>query len=104
MLDLKRFPPGFETCDELRSEFMRALIMHFIECSRSAPARRVSTVEPNIPLTLIRYWHDPDDLPGDVQACLSTWNSMGDLGVETRFFCDESAAAYIAANYGADEN
>jgi hypothetical protein len=56
-----------------------------------------------IPKTLIRYWHDPSDLPEDVRACLDSWDRLGEEGFEFRMFNDVSAAAYIADVYGERE-
>jgi len=56
-----------------------------------------------IPRTLIRYWHDPGDLPDDVRSCLDSWTRLREVGFEIRTFNDASAAVYIAARYGSRE-
>jgi len=56
-----------------------------------------------IPRTLVRFWHDPSDLPPDVRKCLGRWDALRDEGFAFRMFGDVSAAAYIAERYGPRE-
>ena len=93
---------GFDECARLRSAFIRDLtLQQFERSARSAADFRTEAAL--IPKTLIRYWHDPSDLPEDVRACLNTWDRLGDEGVEFFMFDDSSAAAYIADAYGERE-
>lgn len=100
MLKLDAYPLGFEEDDCLRSAFMRTLTLH--QANRSAtdgvggPLRSAG-----VPRTLVRYWHDPHDVPDDVEACLASWDRLIAEGFEFRMFSDESAAAYISERYGA---
>jgi len=96
------YPPGFEESDQLRSAFIRKLTLHLIRCP-SSPQAGGSPVPKAMPRTLIRYWHDPSDLPDDVRNCLASWDRLADEGFEIRMFCDTSAAAYIAERYGTRE-
>jgi hypothetical protein len=102
MLKMDAYPPGFEEDDRLRSAFMRALTLH-----QSDPSATPSFDEPirsaALPRTLIRYWHDPQDVPDDVRACLASWDRLHDEGFKIRTFSDASAAAYIAERYGAQQ-
>jgi mannosyltransferase OCH1-like enzyme len=91
------YPPGFEESDQLRSAFIRKLTLRLLRCP-SAPQAGGS-----VPRTLVRYWHDPNDLPDDVRDCLASWDRLVDEGFKIRMFCDMSAAAYIAERYGARE-
>lgn len=93
------YPQGFEECDRLRSAFVRRVTLEQLACpagSGAPPAR-----EAGIPKRLVRYWHDPSDLPDDVKACLDSWDRLGDEGFEFHTFDDASAGAYIASTYDA---
>jgi hypothetical protein len=96
------YPLGFEEDDRLRSAFIRDLTLQQLNLSVT-----LSTAEPShsvrIPKTLIRYWHDPSDVPEDVRACLNSWDRLGEEGFQFRMFDDVSADLYIANEYGARE-
>jgi hypothetical protein len=96
------YPLDFEENDRLRSAFIRDLTLQQLERSTSFSAGGL-TETALIPKTLIRYWHDPCDVPDDVRACLNSWDRLGDEGFEFRMFDDISAAAYIADWYGERE-
>lgn len=98
---LRAFPAGFEENDALRSSFMRGLAL----LPQPEPAQRdiCENSAADIPRTLVRYWHDASEIPGDVQACLASWDVLEREGFSLRMFDDLSAAAYIAAAYGARE-
>src|ERR1035438_3631300 len=96
------YQPGFEEDDRRRSAFIRDLTLQqrdFLATS-SAGGLAESAL---IPKTLIRYWHDPCDVPEDVRACLNSWDRLGEEGFEFRMFDDVSASAYIADVFGARE-
>lgn len=65
------YPPGFEEDDRLRSAFVRTLTLHQVDRSATygvdGPLRSAG-----VPRTLIRYWHDPNDVPDDVRTCLAS--------------------------------
>jgi Glycosyltransferase sugar-binding region containing DXD motif len=96
------YPPGFEEDDRLRSAFIRDLTLEQLDRSATSSGGRpiLSTA---VPRTLIRYWHDPCDVPDDVRACLDSWDRLRGEGFEFRMFGDASAAAYIAERYDARE-
>jgi mannosyltransferase OCH1-like enzyme len=96
------YPPGFEEDDCLRSTFIRDLTLQQLERS-ATPSAGGPTQSAAVPRTLIRYWHDPCDVPDDVRACLDSWNRLRDEGFEFRMFSDASAATYIAERYSARE-
>lgn len=102
MHNMDSYPVGFENYDRLRSAFIRDLTLQqldrFTTLSIGGPTQSAL-----VPKTLIRYWHDPNDVPEDVRACLDSWDRLGDEGFEFRMFNDVSAAAYIADRYGAQE-
>lgn len=91
--------PGFEENEDLRSAFIRDLILQQIQL----PTEQIKDLQgtfPQIPRRLVRYWHDLSDLPDDVCACLNSWNSLVDEGFEFHMFDDISAATYIGDIYG----
>src|SRR5687767_2598109 len=99
---MEAYPPGFEEIEHQRSAFIRELTLHLLDQPNS-PRVLGSPVPNTVPRTLIRYWHDPNDLPDDVRDCLASWDHLVDEGFAIRMFCDESAATYIAERYGARE-
>lgn len=102
MQDMKSYPIGFEEDDRLRSAFIRDLTLQQLERTGTSIIGEL-TETTIIPKTLIRYWHDPGNLPDDVRTCLASWDRLRDDGFEFRMFDDASAAAYIATRYGARE-
>jgi hypothetical protein len=99
---MDQYPLGFEEDDCLRSAFIRDLTLQQLD--RLATSNDLGlTQSALIPRILIRYWHDPFDVPDDVRACLNSWDRLGEEGFELRLFSDASAAAYIAERYGARE-
>lgn len=101
MLNLDAFPCGFEEDDRLRSKFVRALTLRQLV---AVPTKSVGVSrDVQIPRTIVRFWHDPRNLPEDVRACLVTWERLRDYGIDLRMFDDVSAAAYIASRFGARE-
>lgn len=101
-MNLDAYPPGFEQDDQLRSAFIRALTLRQLD-SGLAEYAGISMGSAEIPRTLVRYWHDPDDLPDDVQACMDSWTPLGALGFKLHTFCDTSAASYISAKFSPRE-
>jgi len=96
------YPLGFEEDDRLRSAFIRHLTLQQLDLSATSSAGELIEAA-LIPKTLIRYWHDPCDVPEDVRACLNSWDRLSEEGFEFRMFDDVSASAYIADGYGARE-
>ncbi len=99
---MEAYRPGFEEAEQQRSAFIRELTLHLLGQPNS-PGAVGPPIPKTVPRTLIRYWHDPNDLPDDVRDCLASWDHLVDEGFEIRMFCDESAATYIAERYGARE-
>jgi hypothetical protein len=96
------YPQGFEENDRLRSAFIRDLTLEQLD-QAATPSAGGSTQREGIPRTLVRYWHDPCDVPDDVRACLDSWDPLREEGFEFRMFSDASAAAYIAERYSTRE-
>ncbi len=97
------YPQGFEEDDRLRSDFIRDLTLRQLRADHaSSRGERTEETTP-IPRTLVRFWHDPSDVPADVQNCLESWDALLDAGFTLRMFGDASAASYIAERYGRRE-
>lgn len=90
--------PDFENDDLLRSAFVHELTLAQIK-DTDEPDGGHPTAS-SIPRTLVRYWHNLDELPEDVEECLRSWDHLGDEGFQIRTFDDLSAREYIAAKYG----
>ena len=96
------YPLGFEEDDRLRSVFIRSLTLH--QLNRSATSNVTgSNLASSIPKTLVQYWHDPHDVPEDVQTCINSWKRLSAEGFAFRMFNDVSAAEYITEWYGKSE-
>ncbi|CAA2145143.1 glycosyltransferase family 32 protein [Methylobacterium bullatum] len=95
-------PLGFEESEPLRSAFIRDVTLRQLRqpAAQDAPSSGMA----RIPRRLVRYWHDPSDLPDDVRVCLDSWNRLDTDGFEFRLYDDVTAAAYIADRYGARES
>ena len=97
------YPPGFEEDDRLRSSFVRQLTLQQLErVGASSLPEPPEQTEP-IPKTLVRFWHDADNVPPDVRNCLESWETLRDHGFTFRMFSDTSATIYIAERYGSRE-
>lgn len=96
------YPLGFEENDCLRSAFIRELTLAQLDRAATPTAAGLGHAGA-VPRTLIRYWHDPRDVPDDVRACLDSWDPLRNEGFELRMFNDMSAAAYIAERYSTRE-
>jgi hypothetical protein len=97
------YPPGFEEDDGLRSDFIRQVTLRQIERDRAPSGCGRADQAELIPRTLVRFWHDPYDVPPDVRACMESWDALRDEGLHFRMFGDASASAYIAERYGPRE-
>lgn len=95
-------PLDFENDALLRSNFVRELTLHQIKSADQGFGGSYIR-NASIPRTLIRYWHNPNELPEDVRECLNSWNRLSREGFEIRTFNDLSAKAYIADKFGARE-
>lgn len=104
MLTMSAYPVGFEENEPLRSDFIRVLTLHQLDQDPtvSREGRRRPAAAP--PRTLVRFWHDPSDVPEDVKVCLDSWERLRDRGFEFRMFDDASAATYISDTFGQRES
>lgn len=94
---------GFEEDDHLRSAYIRKLTIQQLERTMTPTVDAGPTKSTSVPKTLIRYWHDPRNLPEDVRTCIDSWSPLREEGFEFRMFCDALANAYIAENYDTRE-
>ncbi len=78
------YPPGFEEDDCLRSAFIRDLTLQQLDRS-ATPSAGGPTQSAAVPTTLIRYWHDPCDVPDDVRACLDSWDPLREAGLRSDY-------------------
>lgn len=101
--EMGAYPPGFEEDDRLRSDFIRQLTLRQLGGDRGSSRYDRTDQTVLIPRTLVRFWHDPFDVPPDVRNCLNSWDALRDEGFAFRMFDDASAAAYIAERYGPRE-
>ena len=94
-LEAASFPSGFHENDELRSQFMRRLILR-----DTAPGQEISTAACTIPKVPVRFWHNAREVPDDVQECLSSWGVLETEGFKVLTYDDASAESYISDGYG----
>jgi mannosyltransferase OCH1-like enzyme len=97
------YAPGFEEDEHLRSHFIRQLTLRQLGRDRAPSRCERSDPTELIPRTLVRFWHEPCDVPPDVRKCLESWGTLRTEGFVFRMFGDASAAAYIAERYGPRE-
>ncbi|MCA1440807.1 hypothetical protein I6F07_11415 [Ensifer sp. IC4062] len=98
---METLPPDFENDDLFRSAFVRELTLCQLTSADDTAGSDIGALA--IPRTLIRYWHDLNELPEDVKECLDSWNHLDREGFEIRTFDDLSAMKYIADKFGARE-
>jgi hypothetical protein len=98
---VKDYEQGFEENDRLRSDFIRDLTLRQLDGAE--PKTKQGSRRRRIPRTLVRFWHEPDDVPTDVRACLDSWDVLREEGFALRMYGDKSAGQYIAERYGRRE-
>lgn len=76
--------------DRRRSRYVRDLL------GASPIGRDDMPPDESIPRTIVQYWHNPEDIPSDVEACLSSWDSVRAGGIKRRVFDDRTALEFIA--------
>ena len=90
-------PSALAEDHDFRSRYIQKLVQE-IPAERTAVHFRKITV----PKVVVQYWHDRQDIPPDVQACLDSWHTLESLGFQRVLFDDEQAHAFISNNF--DEN
>jgi mannosyltransferase OCH1-like enzyme len=97
------YQPGFEEDGRLRSDFIRQLTLRQLRSDQVSSKYERTDRTVRIPRTLVRFWHEPSNIPPDVRECLESWEALRDEGFAFHMFGDASAAAYIAERYGPRE-
>lgn len=77
-----------------RSEFIRRIVQgnDVYEIGgqfRSRPQR-----------TIVQYWHDHRQIPGDIQECIASWTKWREFGYTHRIFDEHSARSFIHGSMG----
>ncbi len=74
-----------------RSEFIRQLVQSQYDLKPVSDRYLQGT-----PRTIVQYWHNTQQLPGDVKGCISSWASWETKGYRHRIFNQRSAKAFIS--------
>jgi len=80
---------------QARSDFVRELVQRS-GVHDSVPAA-YSTKPPR---TIVQFWDDLDQLPGDVRECIESWKKLGEQGFEVLLFDNNSARDFVARRLG----
>lgn len=76
-----------------RSDFIRGLVQ------RAAWQLPISDrYKKGPPRTIVQFWHNLGDLPGDVAECIASWARWTTSGFAHRLFDERSAKAFIGAS------
>lgn len=86
-----------------RSAFIRALILEQSGRGISEDNSPDDRGKSKIPKKILQYWHDPSDLPDDVNECMASWEKLAGSGFQFYLHDDVSAPEYIARRYGKRE-
>lgn len=88
------FEEGFQENDLLRSAFIKRLLKVEPTVIRTENQR----TQGGIPKTLVRFWHNVDELPSDVAECLDSWEVLRSEGFQIATFDDLTTAHFIERN------
>ena len=78
-----------------RSEFIRKLVQQRLQ-QRPINDRYTQ----GTPRTIVQFWHNKRQLPGDVEECIASWARWEASGLTHRLFDKCSAKAFIARSFG----
>jgi mannosyltransferase OCH1-like enzyme len=79
-----------------RSEFIRRLVQRSVG-RLPINARYVQ----GTPRTIVQFWHNLQQLPGDVEECIASWTRLTSSGFAHRLFDEGSARAFIGTSLDA---
>lgn len=96
-------PTAAEEPETSRSAFVHMLILEQSGQEIRDGEARDDRETIGIPRKILRYWHDPSEIPEDVRECMASWEKLAKKGFEFFLHDDVSAAAYIASRYGQRE-
>lgn len=80
---------------QARSDFVRELVQRS-GVHDSVPA----AYSTKLPRTIVQFWDDLDQLPGDVRECIESWKKLGEQGFEVLLFDDDRARDFVARRLG----
>lgn len=80
---------------QARSDFVRELVQRS-GVYDSVPA--AYSTKP--PTTIVQFWDDLHQLPGDVRECIESWKKLGEQGFEVLLFDNDSARDFVARRLG----
>lgn len=96
-------PIASEESESSRSAFVHMLILDQLGQESGGGESHDDRGNNAIPRKILRYWHDPSDLPDDVRECMASWEKLAAEGFEFFLHDDASAAEYIGERYGQRE-
>lgn len=79
-----------------RSEFIRKLVQRRLHQEPISDRCTEST-----PKTIVQFWHNKQQLPGDVEECIASWTRWEASGFMHRLFDECTAKAFISRSLGA---
>lgn len=79
-----------------RSEFIRNLVQRSEE---EQPVR--DQYKKHVSKTIVQFWHDLQELPGDIEKCIASWRRWSVSEFAHRLFDEQSAKAFISGSLGA---
>lgn len=85
-------PRDIANDDDLRSEFMRQVILS---------SARPPTNDGTSPRLLVQFWDEAPCVPSDVQTCLDSWASIEQAGFKRLLFGDATARRFIEDQFSA---
>ena len=80
---------------QARSDFVRELVQRSRKHDVAPPA---SSTGP--PRTIVQFWNDLNQLPGDVRECIESWWKLEEQGFEVLLFDDDRARDFIGRRLG----
>lgn len=80
---------------QARSDFVRELVQR--SSVHDAVPAAYSTKPPR---TIVQFWDDLEQLPGDVRECIESWKKLGEQGFEVLLFDNDSARDFVARRLG----
>lgn len=91
-----RSEPDSPEHHQQRSEFIRSLVQ------RSQEPQTAAGQAPEVPRTIVQFWHDLAQLPEDVHDCISSWSRWKAYGFSHRVFDMTGAGEFISSSLGPD--
>jgi len=78
-----------------RSNYIRSLVTKISENSEIPEA-----YSPPTPRRIVQFWHDLEQLPGDVRHCMESWSQLEEIGFERHVFDLRKAGDFIDRRLG----